>query len=36
MCDRVLVLTGGTIFCNLPRKRITQEQMLEYATGEED
>lgn len=36
MCDRVLVLTGGKIVCDLPREKITQEQILEYATGEED
>lgn len=36
MCDRVLVLTGGKIVCDLPRDKVTQEQILEYATGEED
>lgn len=36
MCDRVLVLTGGKIVCDLPRDKVTQEQILEYATGEEE
>jgi ribose transport system ATP-binding protein len=35
MCDRVLVLTGGRIVCNLPRLAASQELILEYATAEE-
>lgn len=35
MCDRVLVLTGGRIVCDLPRRAASQELILEYATAEE-
>ena len=35
MCDRVLVLTGGRIVCDLPRLAASQELILEYATAEE-
>lgn len=28
--------SGGKIVCDLPREKVTQEQILEYATGEED
>jgi ribose transport system ATP-binding protein len=34
LCDRVLVLAGGRIACDLPRARATQELILEYATAE--
>lgn len=34
LCDRVLVLAGGRIVCDLPRAKATQELILEYATAE--
>ncbi len=34
LCDRVLVLAGGRIVCDLPRERATRELILEYATAE--
>ncbi len=34
LCDRVLVLAGGRIACDLPRAKATQELILEYATAE--
>jgi ribose transport system ATP-binding protein len=34
LCDRVLVLAGGRIACDLPREKATQELILEYATAE--
>ncbi len=34
LCDRVLVLAGGRIACDLPRSVATQELILEYATAE--
>jgi ribose transport system ATP-binding protein len=35
LCDRVLVLAGGRIACDLPRAEATQELILEYATAED-
>ena len=35
MCDRVLVLAGGRIACDLPREEATKEIILDYATSEE-
>jgi ribose transport system ATP-binding protein len=34
MCDRILVLTGGKIVCDLPRLKASQEIILEYATAD--
>jgi ribose transport system ATP-binding protein len=34
LCDRVLVLAGGRIACDLSRAEATQELILEYATAE--
>jgi len=34
LCDRILVLAGGRIACDLPRAKATQELILEYATAE--
>lgn len=34
LCDRVLVLAGGRIVCDLPRGQATQELILEYATAD--
>ena len=33
MCDRVLVLAGGRIACDLPRSEATSERILDYASG---
>jgi len=33
MCDRVLVLAGGRIVCNLPRTEASSEKILDYASG---
>ncbi|GAB1484934.1 sugar ABC transporter ATP-binding protein [Treponema sp.] len=35
LCDRILVLAGGRIVCNLKRAEATQELILGYATSEE-
>ena len=35
LCDRVLVLSGGRMVCDLPRERATKEIILEFATNEE-
>ena len=35
MCDRVLVLAGGRIACDLPRSEATKERILDFATGED-
>ncbi|WP_319562572.1 sugar ABC transporter ATP-binding protein [Marispirochaeta sp.] len=35
MCDRVLVLAGGRIACDLPRDEASKETILDYATSEE-
>jgi ribose transport system ATP-binding protein len=32
MCDRVLVLAGGRIACDLPRAEATSERILDYAS----
>jgi ABC-type sugar transport system, ATPase component len=33
MCDRVLVLAGGRIACDLPRAEATSEKILDYASS---
>jgi ribose transport system ATP-binding protein len=33
MCDRVIVLAGGRIACDLPRAEATGEKILDYASG---
>jgi ribose transport system ATP-binding protein len=33
MCDRVLVLSGGVIACDLPRAEATSEKIIDYASG---
>jgi ribose transport system ATP-binding protein len=33
MCDRVLVLAGGRIACDLPRAQATSERILDYASN---
>jgi ribose transport system ATP-binding protein len=33
MCDRVLVLAGGTIACDLPRAAATSERIIDYASS---
>lgn len=34
MCDRVLVLAGGRIVCDLPRSEASKETILDYATSD--
>jgi ribose transport system ATP-binding protein len=33
MCDRVLVLSGGRIACDLPRSEATSEKIIDYASN---
>jgi ribose transport system ATP-binding protein len=33
MCDRVLVLAGGRIVCDLPRAEATSEKIIDYASS---
>jgi ribose transport system ATP-binding protein len=33
MCDRILVLAGGRIACDLPRAEATSEKIIDYASG---
>lgn len=33
MCDRILVLAGGRVACDLPRSEATSERILDYASG---
>ncbi len=33
MCDRILVLAGGRIACDLPRSEATSEKILDYASA---
>jgi ribose transport system ATP-binding protein len=33
MCDRVLVLAGGKIACDLPRAEATSEKIIDFASG---